>query len=151
MTKYDDWLFYTRHFKDCCTGSKGVDVLAYDPHTRTLWLLEVKDYRQHRRAKQAQVWDEIAQKTRDTLAGLVAAQLNSSDSDERVFAHRSVRARRLRVVFHLEQPTHHSKLFPRIWDPADVQQKLRQIIRPIDPHVLVVDTQDLTKVAWTVT
>ena len=151
VTKYDDWAFYQRHFKDCCTGNKGVDLLAFDPHTRTLWLLEVKDYRLHRREKQARIWDEIAQKTRDTLAGLMAAQVNSSASDERVYARRSVRARKLRVVFHFEQPTHHSKLFPRIWDPADVQQKLRQMMRPIDPHVVVVDTQDLPKMDWTVT
>lgn len=53
-------------------------------------------------------------------------------------------------VLHLEQPAKASKLFPRVFDLADVQQKLRQLIKPLDPHPLVVDMDRLGSVAWTV-
>lgn len=151
VTKYDDWSFYRNHFMSCCTGNKGVDLLALDPHTRTVWLVEVKDYRRHGRTNPLPIWEEIALKTRDTLAGLVAARFNSNDPDERTNADQALLAQKLRIVFHLEQPVRHSNLFPRPFDLADVQQKLRGTLRPLDPHVLAVDQQDLTKVDWTVT
>ena len=59
--------------------------------------------------------------------------------------------RALRVVLHLEQPRTHSKLFPRAIDPAKVLQKLRQLVKPIDAHPLVVETSRMASLAWTVT
>lgn len=151
VTQYDEWRFYRNRFQSCCTSSKGVDLLAFDPSTRTVWLLEIKDFRRHERRNPLPLWDDIAQKVRDTLAGLVATRFNGDDPGERDHANRALRAQRLRVVFHLEQPQKHSKLFPRAFDPADVQQKLRQQLRPIDARALVVDKDHLTKVDWTVT
>ncbi|RLT38303.1 MAG: hypothetical protein DWI57_12275 [Chloroflexi bacterium] len=150
VTRYDDWSFYKNRFKDACGGNKAIDLLALDPVDRTLWLIEVKDYRRHPREKVIELWDEIALKSRDTLAGLVAARFNGEDA-ERKQALRSLQARRLRIVFHLEQPEKHSKLFPRSFDPANIQQKLRQIVRPIDPHALVVEKNQMGQVLWVVT
>jgi hypothetical protein len=148
VTKFDEWAFYRNQFAGCAGGSKGVDLLALDPNTKTLWLLEVKDYRRHGREKEATLWEEVALKARDTLAGLVAARANGVNDDRRM-AQQVLRARSLRVVCHLEQPANPSKLFPQPFSRADVRQKLRQLLKPIDPHVLVVDTHDLGPLQWT--
>ena len=80
VTKYDDWMFYRNRFIGVCGGSKAVDYLAYDLSNRTLWLIELKDYRQFRRTKDDTIslWDEMAIKVRDTLAGIVAAKVDSA-------------------------------------------------------------------------
>jgi hypothetical protein len=57
----------------------------------------------------------------------------------------------LRVVLHLEQPATHSKLFPRAIDPANVLMKLRQLVKAIDPHPLVVETHQMASLSWSVT
>ena len=54
----------------------------------------------------------------------------------------------MRVVLHLEQPRSHSKLFPRVFDLADVQQKLKQLVRTIDAHPMVVEQESLDRVRW---
>jgi len=112
VTQYDAWPFYKNRFKDACGGSKAIDLLALNPEDKTLWLIEVKDYRLHPREKVIELSDEIALKSRDTLAGLVAARFNGEEP-ERTHAQRSLQARSLRIVFHLEQPPKPSKLFPR--------------------------------------
>jgi hypothetical protein len=57
----------------------------------------------------------------------------------------------IRVVLHLEQPAKRSKLFPRAIDPAQVKQKLRQLLKAIDPHPQVVAIGRLGDVGWLVT
>jgi hypothetical protein len=121
VTQYDEWQFYKNRFKDCCTGNKGVDLLVLDPDTRTLWLLEVKDYRRHARENPLPIWEDVARKIRDTLAGLAATKFNPDYLDERRHANRCLNAQRLRVVFHIEQPVRDSKLFRRAYDLADIQ------------------------------
>jgi hypothetical protein len=55
------------------------------------------------------------------------------------------------VVLHLEQPTQHSKRFPRAIDPAHVTQKLKQLLKAIDPHPKVVDKGQAGYLGWSVT
>ena len=158
-TKYDEWAFFRNQFSNCCNdaqssrrelrGSQAVDFLALDP-SRTLWLIELKDYRHHRRTKPEKIWTEVAIKARDTLAGLFAANVEIGH-DDHPFANRSLACTKLRVVLHLEQPATHSRLFPRIFDPADVQQKLKQLVKPIDAHPRVVELQNMAQVPWTAT
>jgi hypothetical protein len=147
-TKYDDWPFYQNRFKDACCGNKAVDVVVLDPDG-TLWLVEVKDYRHHSRTKDILLWDEIALKVRDTLAGLVAAMI-AGDHPDQAQARQALRAGKLRVVLHLEQPLKHSRLFPRIFDPEKIRQKLRQLIKPIDAHPIVVELHNMHGLAWIV-
>lgn len=153
VTKYDDWVFYKNKnktgFSDACGGNKGVDFLAYDHQSRTLWLIELKDYRQHRRTKDDTIslWDEMAIKVRDTLAGIFAAKVNSTNP-EQSYAARVLAATRLRVVFHMEQPRVHSKLFPRAYKREDIQQKLKQLVKPIDPHPKVIELAHMEDVPW---
>jgi hypothetical protein len=147
VSKYDEWAFYRNQFQSCCMGNKGMEFLAYERQDRTLWLIELKDYRRHPRTKEISLWDEVALKSRDTLAGLFAAKVDAGHADH-AFARRSLTAAKLRVVLHLEQPATHSKLFPRIYDPADVQQKLKQLVRPIDAHPRVVALGHMAHVPW---
>lgn len=149
VTKYDSWAYYRNQFKDCCTGNKAVDFLGFNPDDKTMWMIELKDYRQFRRTKDNKsfLWNEVAIKARDTLAGLLAAKMEVG-CDNHQFANESVTATKVRVVLHLEQPRTHSKLFPRAYDPADIQQKLKQLVRPIDPHPRVVELANMASVPW---
>jgi hypothetical protein len=146
--KYDDWSFYRKQFQ-LCADSKAVDFLGLDPANSTLWLIELKDYRQFQRSKDESIWEEVAIKARDTLAGLFAAIVSANDVAERVFAQKSVMAGTLRVVLHLEQPSRQSKLFPRAFNPANVEQKMKQLVKPIDAHPCVVELNRMHKVPWT--
>jgi hypothetical protein len=148
-SKFDEWSFYVNQFQSVCGGSKAVDVIAIEPNG-CLWKIEAKDYRQHRRTKTIDLAEEIATKARDSLAAIMAAQANANDADEKRIARRAVRCPRIRIVLHLEQPAKQSKLFPRAIDPAKVQQRLKQLLKAIDPHPLVVEIGRMQGVAWSV-
>lgn len=135
--KYDDWKHYRHQYNSACGGSKGVDFIVLKDDE--IWLIEVKDFRQHRRVKAIDLADEIALKVRDTMAGLVSAKFLARDLGEACVSHAALSCTRLRVAFHLEQPSHPSRLFPRSVDPANFGIKLRQLLRFADPHPKVFD------------
>ncbi|CAK0779340.1 hypothetical protein CCP2SC5_80035 [Azospirillaceae bacterium] len=85
-----------------------------------------------------------------TLAGLLPAKIHASHADEKDLAAAALKSAKLRVFLHLEQPLKHSTLFPRAIDPADVQQKLRQALKPIDAHPKVVETSRTGSSPWKV-
>lgn len=148
--KYDTWSYYRNQFQQgCSSGNKAVDLLC--EANGESWLIEVKDYRHHPRTKPGGLADEVAIKVRDTLAGLVAASVGANDRVERDFAARMVRAKRFRVVCHLEQPAKTTRLRPRLIEPEDLFDKLRRLLKAIDRHPIVMDRsvkrQDLP---WTV-
>ena len=148
--KYDDWSFYRKQFQQgCATDNKAVDVLC--EFNRHAWLIEVKDYRSHTRTKAVDLADEIAIKVRDTLAGLVAASVRANAPAERAFARRMLRAQQMRVVCHIEQPAKTSRLRPQTIEPDKLKQKLRVLLKAIDPHPIVTDkhARDAT-LPWTV-
>ena len=149
-SKYDGWPFYREHLESAFGGAKGVDIVAWEP-TGTLWLIEVKDLRRHRRTKPLELEAEVAFKVRDSLAGLLAAATWHAEHANQLDARAHVRARKLRVVLHLEQPALHSKLFPRAYDPAKVQQRLKQLVKAVDAHPTVVDVATSARLPWTVT
>ncbi len=137
-SKYDDWSFYRNQFQQgCFTDNKAVDLLC--ELNRSAWLIEVKDYRAHARTKAVDLADEVAIKVRDTLAGLVAASVGANDPVERAFARRMVRAQRMRVVCHIEQPAKASRLRPRVIEPDKLKLKLRTLLKAIDAHPIVMD------------
>lgn len=147
-TKFDNWAFYRNQFQGAFGGgNKAVDFLAFHPGEKTLWLIEVKDYREHRRKKEIRLWDEVAIKVRDTLACLYAARVNAGNN-EYIFSHRVVKSKKLRIALHLEQPKQHSKLFPRVFDPADVTQKLKKLVKPVDAHPVVIEISRMDRVPW---
>jgi len=131
--KYDDSAFHRHQFQNFAGGSKAMDVVALSPD-RELWLIEVKDYTRHRRVKRGSPFDEVAAKVRATLAGLAVARVRANDLHEREMADKAMRARIIRVVLHLDQPRHASRLFPQAVDPRSATQKLQQCVRGVDPH-----------------
>lgn len=148
-TKYDDWSFYRNQFNNAFSGTKAADLIVIDDSTT--WLVEIKDYRQHVRTKPIDLGDEIAFKIRDTLAGLVSAQCYANEVEEKRLARSALKAKKLRVVLHLEQPQKQSRLFPRAIDPISVLQKLKQKLKPVDAHPMVVDQNTLAPdMNWTV-
>jgi hypothetical protein len=149
VTKYDEWSFYRNQFQNCCCGNKAVDFIALT-QDNILWLIEIKDYRGVlERSKDIELWDEIALKVRDTLAGLLAAKMDTTH-DNTAFANSALNSKKLRVVLHLEQPVQHSKLFPRLFNRSIIQQKIKQLIKPIDAHPIVLESTQMSGVAWSV-
>ena len=149
VDKYDEWSFYRNQFNRVGGGSKAVDILCVSANAA--WLIEIKDYRQHRRVKLSDIEDELAGKVRDTLAGLAAASANANDHDERALARRALQKRRWRVALHFEQPNAKSRLRPKPFDVANVRLKVRKKVKAVDPHALVLD-RDVKRpgVPWTV-
>ena len=149
VSQYDELVFYRKKFSTMCNKIKAVDLIALE--NQVVWLIEVKDYRQHPRTKTIDLAEEVIQKVVATLAAMLPAKIHASIEEEKKFASRVLRAASLRVVLHLEQPVTHSKLFPRAIDPAKLQLKLRNRIKSIDPHPKVVEASGMQNLAWTVT
>jgi hypothetical protein len=172
-SRIDEWSFYRnqfgRRFDGVClvctkcnsrlgcgecgakkaTGVKAVDILAVDDDS-VAWLIEIKDYRHHRRTKTIHIADEFALKVRDSLAMLLVASKNANDKRERDHAAKAIRRSEIRVVLHLEQPTKVSRLRPRAIDSAHVLQRLRQLVKAVHPHPLVLEASRMQGVAWSV-
>jgi len=149
VSKFDDWAFYRRQFSRMWSGIKSIDLLAVDPE-KTAWFIEVKDYSEHVRANPSDLGDEVAHKVFDTLAAMLAAKLNGNDAEEIEMATAVLGAKRLRVVLHLEQPVKHSSFRPRAINPLDVEQRLRALLKPVDPHAVVVESSRMGSLAWSV-
>ena len=148
-TKYDNWSFYRNQFQRIGSGVKAVDLIALSQDT--MWMIEVKDYRLHRRTKAIDLDQEFAEKVIYTLSGLLPAKVNANDVEERGFASRSLRLTRIRLVLHLEQPAKRSKVFPRAINPANVQLKLRKKLKAVDPHPIVAESSAMNNLSWSVT
>jgi hypothetical protein len=76
VIKYDGGNHFYRNQISKCQGTKAVDILAWSG--KDLWLLEVKDFRGYRvenknRLNNGELAIEVAQKVRDTIAGLYGA------------------------------------------------------------------------------
>lgn len=148
--KFDQLPFYRKEVNGLA-HSKAVDIVAVAPRGQGLWLIEVKDYRQHPRTKATDLFEEVAAKVRDSLAGLACMAWRANASNERALAKAALQAKTLRVVLHLEQPRSQSKLFPWVIDPKTAQDQLRRALRAADPHPLVGDRDLLAnRVPWTV-
>ena len=172
VSEFDTWSFYRNQFlnlgnnvrmacsncqaelkcRNCNTtknaGMKASDILAVTG--AVAWLIEVKDYRNQQRTKAIGLGDEIALKVRDSLAVLVAAAANANDDSEKSLARKALRCGRLRIVLHLEQRTTPSRAFPRAISPAAVLQRLKQLVKCIDPQPKVVETANMQDLPWSV-
>ena len=147
VAKYDEWAYFRRQFQSVAGGCKGVDAIAIDGHGR-LWLIEVKDYRLHPRTKGGELAMEVAVKVRDSLAGLAGARLRANVATEQDLAAAALGAKDVRVLLLLAQPTAISGLRPHVVDAAALTQKLRQLLRAVDPHARV-DHSGPTAGVWT--
>lgn len=154
VMKYDDTPFYQNHLKNkkgWKPGLKGVDLAAYNPFDRTLYLIESKDYRAHRRKKKTSPEREFFDKVINTFTGIVPTMLCSISAlnGENELRSGIRNAEKLRLIYQFEQPAKHSKLFPRVFNPDEMQRKLRQELKCFDPHVLVIEAATQAKVSWT--
>lgn len=149
-SKYDDWSYYRNRWSRMWNEIKAVDLLAIEG-AHTAWLIEVKDYRLGKRTKPTDLADEVARKVFDTLAAMLPAASSADDDDERRTARAVCDARKLRVVLHLEQPAKHSTLRPRAIDPAAVRARLKKLLKPIDAHAIVAESNRMGSLAWSVT
>ena len=138
VAKYDDWSFYRNQFQRVCRRAKAVDFVFVE--TARTWLIEAKDYRHQRRTKVVDLPCEVAAKIRDTLAGLAACRCTTTktsghrgsclvDSEHRCRTASGARIRP-RNCFHVA-------------DRAGLTQKLKQLLKPVDPHPRIVDRQSL--------
>lgn len=133
--KYDDSAFHRNQFQSFAGGSKAMDAVALAADG-TLWLIEVKDYRRHKRTKPSSVFAEVASKARATLAGLATARVRANDPAEQALANQVMVCQKIRVVLQLGQSANPSRLFPHVVDPADAQLQLRRAVKTVDPHAL---------------
>lgn len=148
-SKYDDWSFFRNQFQNVCGSEKAVDIVCFE--NDDIWLIEVKDYRLPNTKKVITLHNALSKKVRDTLAGLVAAQCNATNNDEKSFARDALRSSQIHLVFHIEQPEKVSRLFPRAIDPADLKQKLKGQLKAIDAHPKIVNQHSITALMpWTV-
>jgi hypothetical protein len=149
VAKFDDWVFYTRHFQSTLGGGvKAADLIAIDT-VGTAWFIEVKDYRFHPRTKPSCVAQETAEKVFDTLAALLPARVNSPIPSEVAFTTIVHGAGSLRAVLHLEQPPG-SALFPVPISPMNIELKLRQLLRAVDSRPIVCDMSSAHNHGWSV-
>ena len=131
--RYDDSSFHRNQFQSLAGGSKAMDAVAWSDKG-ILWLIELKDYRRHRRVKPSSVFAEVASKARTTLAGLATAQVRANDPSEKSRAQQTMRCTDIRVALQIAQPVKPSRLFPQVVNPQDAQLLLRKQVRAIDPH-----------------
>jgi hypothetical protein len=148
--------FYRRHFQSFCNGCQEMDFQAYDPNQLVLWLIEIKDYRVFPRTNLKDLADQVAEKTRDILAMMITAGVRDNAVsvpgrlEARDFWNYARGATNIRVVLPCELPVSRSKLFPGVKDVANLQTKLSQKLRVVDPHPLFTNRLMAHALPWTV-
>ena len=165
VMKYDDTTYYRKQFEGKKKKSNGlkkemdsVDLIAMNLRDKVLYLIESKDYRFHRRTKPISPVKEFIQKVLDTLTGILPTALcgnrddrgKHNDVGEEILFKQLHLVIGLKLVYQFEQPLKPSKFFPRVYDPADLQSKIRCELGMIDKHALVVDANTQYKVPWMV-
>jgi hypothetical protein len=155
-TKYDQSAHYLTVLQQ--QGKKAVDVVAIEvgANPDPVWLVEAKDFRSIRgepkESNTIGLPKSVLQKVDDTREGLKDAATNATDPTERQYAQRAVTTRNTKIVLHLEPyqgPA--TKLLPR--NPAaGVLQKLKQLVKHIDPEPRVLNIANTRKagVPWMV-
>jgi hypothetical protein len=155
--RYDTWQHYTAVW-NASGGQKGVDVVAVEnpADPATTWLIEAKDFRTitnpPKPSNLTGLPQTVADKASHTLAGLNDASANGAIVSERDHATIAIAAPVKRIVLHLEPHIgSQTALFPRAF-AANVLQKLRQLVKAIDPNPLVLNVANTVAagVPWTV-
>ncbi|MGB1243495.1 MAG: hypothetical protein ACPG49_13290 [Chitinophagales bacterium] len=89
IEQYDILADFDR-IKNAISGTKGVDFIGI-LNDKTLYFFEVKNFKGHRISSKGRfseeedpVWLEVAQKVRDTVAGIIGASRKSLNEEERV-------------------------------------------------------------------
>lgn len=156
--KYETWQHYINVFQQTAQGIKAMDMAVIEDvlSPRTLYLIEVKDYRiissPPNRENIQDLDKTIEKKASDTLSGLSSAAVDAMLPSEKAFGIASRDIPSTRIVVHLEpNPNPSVAIFPSGF-PALVLQKLRQTVAHIDanPMVLSIATTPNSGVPWSV-
>lgn len=148
VSKYDESSYYQNQFQNKChTANKAVDIIVCDK--KDLWLIEIKDFRiGNRNPDKLPLEQELSQKVRDSLAGIFGAKFYAhTDNDEKQKFDVMNACKVLYFVLHIEQPKH-----KMIYDIADIQQKLKGLLKAINPKIMIVNKDNATQfgVPWSV-
>lgn len=156
VVRLEESVYYSKHWQHFAEhngglGNKECDFIAFDPKTKTLWLIEVKDYRAATRTKPSELADEFAQKCRDSIGCLFAIKLSClAQHGEKTSIQSLVRASSVRCVLHVEQGVR-SRLFPQVIDPKALKDSTKRSLRPLDPHALGGNATNLGgRVPWNI-
>jgi hypothetical protein len=154
---YDQWI-HTVKYQRINQGQKAVDIVAMDTNLppNLVWLIEAKDYRVlHSPPKPGNLTGlpaTVAHKAQDSIAGLADAAVSATVHHEKQYASRAISSGIRRVVLHLEPHIGpQTALFPAGFSSL-VLQRLRQLVRHIDPNPLVLNiaTTLASQVPWQV-
>lgn len=120
VVKYDEHPDYRERIRNL-PETKAVDFAAIGPGN-ALFLIEVKDFRGHRIENRHRLRDddlaiEVAQKVRDTIAGIIAAHHRGNVAEWERFARRLLSLDPpVRVLLWLEEDVHAGpRTGPRSW------------------------------------
>lgn len=152
--KFDDTNFY-RDRLDKLNNTKAIDILA--KYENTLHFIEVKDFRQHRienqqRQTSGELMIEVAQKFRDTLAGLVgAARWNNENLSvyfQQLLEHPNDK---IEVVLFLERDDTEKVLAHKKIAHADLKNTLQQLLKAYNVRCRILSIDTLPRDSlWTV-
>ncbi len=154
---YDTWKHYLQVW-NATGGRKAVDIVAVESAVPPViaWLIEAKDFRiitnPPKSSNLSTLAQTVADKVSDTQSGLADAALHAADLSEQSFAANAVAATSVRIALLLEPHVGpHTALFPAGFS-ASVLQKLRQLVKTIDPNPLVLNLANTASsgVPWSV-
>ncbi|MDZ7801843.1 MAG: hypothetical protein U5K81_13780 [Trueperaceae bacterium] len=149
VLKYDALSYVRKHLGGFGGGSKAVDIVALDAPQGSLWVIEVKDYKDWRRQKTMGLVDEVSKKMRDSLAGLVVLMHRGGADYPAVAKKLLCEAQHLRIVLHLERPAVPSRLRPDLMDPKTLHDALRRELKFVDNQARVT-SRGMANVPWSV-
>jgi hypothetical protein len=86
----------------------------------------------NKRGNPNSVFDEVASKARDTLAGLAVARAMAQNPQERTLAQQALGYKQIRVALQLAQSARPHRLFQQVVEPADAHMLLRKAVKQID-------------------
>lgn len=152
VLKWDETVFHKERFQSFGGSSKAAEFVAFDPSAETLWLVECKDFRLTGRRKTIDLCDEIAQKFRSTLAGLVCARNTDVVDPARQFSRMGLKKTTIRCVVHWEHPLKPHRLWPNEnMDRVKMRDKLRQRLAVADDQAELGNFRQLSAVVpWTI-
>lgn len=148
VSKLDDWNSYRHRFISLGDGIRCVDFIAFDSQDDGLWLIEVKNYSLGRQASLTELIEAIVNKVRNSHGVICAACWQSDYPEERRLARLAIGKATLKIVLHIEQPTHRSRLHPDPFPLVTLKQSLRKRLSKIAATPQVVDRQRNHLVPW---
>lgn len=149
VQKYDDWPVYKNRLQGAFGSLKAVDFICYQ--NKEAWFIEIKDYRSHDRQKTMDLIEEISWKIRDTVVGLVAISQTAPDQADKKFAKKILSAKKMHIIFHLEEKISQRRLATPGRDRQIKLKKLKGFVSSIDAQPKIVNKENIgANIPWSV-